>query len=148
MKKVIFTLFAVLVMSVPAFGVVSQDFSVYVRRDVYEVQQQSTNAKLDMLIEQQKKFQEELKAQRQDISELTRLVSVMSERTDRNFDTLSGRIDGLNSRMGDQQNYLYLLLVILGIIVALPSVQKFLHIERSTQVILNFVGRSASYREK
>ena len=126
MKKVIFTLLAVLAMSATCFGAVSQDMSVYLRKDVYEAQQQSINSKLDMLIEQQKKFQEELKAQRQDISELTRVVSVMSERIDRNFDTLSGRIDGLNSRMGDQQNYLYLLLVILGIIVALPSVQKFL----------------------
>ena len=73
-----------------------------------------------------KESQEEHKAIRNDIAELTRVMSVMSERINRNFDTLSARIEGLDKRMDSQQNYLYLVLVILGIIVALPTVQKML----------------------
>ena len=130
MKKIIVALL-LLTMSSACFGAASDD--VYLRKDVFEAKMESMNAKLDMLLEQMKdlreqmkNIQEEQKAMRKDLSELTTAVSVMSERIDRNFDTLSARIDGLDKRMDYQQNYLYLLLVILGIIVALPTVQKML----------------------
>ena len=154
MKKFITTLLFILAISSTSLGAVSDDMSLYVRKDVYEAHQQSINSKLDMILEQQKAFREEvrgemkdfreeLKAQRKDINELAKSVSVLSERIDRNFETLSGRIDGLNSRMGDQQNYLYLVLVLLGIIVALPSVQKILQnrAERKPSFTLDDVRR-------
>ena len=142
MKKIIILTILSLMMSSESFGAVSDD--VYVRKDVFDVHMQSINAKLDMMLEEMKGLREEMKAQRQDINDLKKTVSVMSERIDRNFDTLSARIDGLdkridgvnmslsvstnglNKRMDDQQHYLYLVLVLLGIIVALPSVQKAL----------------------
>ena len=74
--------------------------------------------------EEIKGIREEQKSQRKDIEDLTRGIAVMSERVDRNFDTLSSRIDGLDSRLGDLRNDIYLGLVILGIIVGLPAVQK------------------------
>ncbi|MBQ3764098.1 MAG: hypothetical protein II869_03915 [Synergistaceae bacterium] len=135
MKKIIILIILLLMMSSESFGAVSDD--VYVRKDVFDVHMQSINAKLDMMLE-------EMKAQRQDINDLKKTVSVMSERIDRNFDTLSARIDGLdkridgvnmslsvstnslNKRMDDLQHYLYLVLVLLVIIVALPSIQKML----------------------
>ena len=135
MKKIIILIMLLLMMSSESFGAVSDD--VYVRKDVFDVHMQSINAKLDMMLE-------EMKAQRQDINDLKKTVSVMSERIDRNFDTLSARIDGLdkriggvnmslsvstnslNKRMDDLQHYLYLVLVLLVIIVALPSIQKML----------------------
>ena len=135
MKKIIILTILSLMMSSESFGAVSDD--VYVRKDVFDVHMQSINAKLDMMLE-------EMKAQRQDINDLKKTVSVMSERIDRNFDTLSARIDGLdkridgvnmslsvstnslNKRMDDLQHYLYLVLVLLGIIVALSSIQKML----------------------
>ena len=49
----------------------------------------------------------------------------LSNRIDGNYVSLSNRIDGLESRMDDFRNYLYLILVLLGIMVAFPSVQKF-----------------------
>ena len=125
MKKIIVALL-LLTMSSACFGAASEDMSVYVRKDVFEAKMEAMNAKLDMLLEQMKNLQEEQKAMRKDLSELTTAVSVMTARIDRNFDTLSARIDGLDKRMDYQQNYLYLLLVILGIIVALPTVQKML----------------------
>ena len=49
----------------------------------------------------------------------------LSNRIDGNYVSLSNKIDGLESRMDDFRNYLYLILVLLGIMVAFPSVQKF-----------------------
>ena len=138
MKKIIVIVMLFLVLATESYGAISDD--VYVRRDVFEVYMQSMNAKLDMTLEQIKELRgefkelrgefkelrEEQKTMRGELVELARVVSVMSERIDRNFETLSGRIDGLDKRMDNQQNYLYLVLVILGIIVALPTVQKML----------------------
>ena len=124
MKKIIVILLLIMITSSACFGAASDD--VYLRKDVFEAKMEAMNAKLDMLLEQMKNLQEEQKAMRKDLSELTTAVSVMSERIDQNFDTLSARIGGLDKRMDYQQNYLYLLLVILGIIVALPTVQKML----------------------
>ena len=92
----------------------------------YDVQMQSMNAKLDMILDGMREMREELKNQRKDIDQLTHSVSVMSERIDRNFDTLSARIDGLDvrltetnqnlaSRIDDMKQYIYLVLVLLGI---------------------------------
>ena len=39
--------------------------------------------------------------------------------------SLSARIDGLDNRVSDLRNDIYLGLVILGIIVGLPNIQKF-----------------------
>ena len=134
MRRVCVLIFVqLLVFGTACYGAVSDD--VYVRKDVFEVYMQGVNSKLDMLIEQmkefreelkaqrkefqeelktqRKEFQEEFKAQRQDISELTRAVSV-----------LSTRVDGIDARMGDLRNDIYLGLVVLGIIFGLPAVQK------------------------
>ena len=89
-------------------------------------QREGMNAQLKELKDEMSVIRAEQESQRENINELVRVVSVMSERLDRNFDTLSARIDGLDKRMDNQQNYLYLVLVILGIIVALPTVQKML----------------------
>ena len=84
-----------------------------------------------------KESQEEHKAIRSDIAELTRVVSVLSTRVDglgaRIGDTrsnLEGRMSDLqravDGRIGDLRNDIYLGLVILGIVVGLPAVQKAL----------------------
>ncbi len=120
MKKLcVLILIHLIVFNTTCFGAVSDD--VYVRKDVFDVYMQSINAKLDMMLE-------EMKAQRKDINELMKAVSLMSGR----IDGLDKRMDSLDKRIDGQQNYLYLVLVILGIIVALPTVQKMLqwHEER------------------
>ncbi|MBQ2615267.1 MAG: hypothetical protein IJF90_00225 [Synergistaceae bacterium] len=225
MKRIMTALLVVLLMSGVGYGAVSDD--VYVRKDVYEVQMQSMNAKLDMILELIKEQREEMKAQREehkaqmkelkdemngiredvkvqvkelrdemngiredvkvqvkelkdemngireevkvqvkelkdemsgireemkahvkesqeehkairnDIAELTRVVSVLSARVDgldaRMGDmrsNLEGRMSDLHStiegRVGDLRNDIYLGLVILGIVVGLPAVQKAL----------------------
>ena len=58
-------------------------------------------------------LREEQKALRKDIEALSNRVS-----------ELTGRVEGLDARLGDLRNDIYLGLVILGIIVGLPAVQK------------------------
>ena len=101
------TLMLMLLMSGIACGAVSDD--VYVRRDVFDAKMEALFNRLHS-----------------EIVEVRGDIKALSERIDRKFDTLSARIDGLDKRMDNQQNYLYLVLVIMGIIVALPTVQKML----------------------
>ena len=58
-------------------------------------------------------MQEELKAQRRDFHEIARVISV-----------LATRVDGLEARIGGMRYNIYLGLLILGIVVGLPAVQK------------------------
>ena len=201
MKKITITLMTLLLMSSVSYGAVSED--IYVRKDVYEVQMQGMNTKLDMILEQMKglknemngireevkvqvkelkdemngiredvkvqvkelknemngireevkvqvkelkdemngireevkahvkESQEEHKAIRNDIAELTRVVSVLSTRVVGDTrSNLEGRMSDLqravDGRIGDLRNDIYLGLVILGIVVGLPAVQKAL----------------------
>ena len=153
MKKITTMLLVLLLMSGVSYGAVSDD--IYVRRDMYEAHMQGMNAKLDMILEQQKELREEMKESREEhkairneIAELTRVVSVQSARMDgveaRMGDmrsgiegrigdlqnTVEGRIGDLQNtvegRIGDLRNDIYLGLVVLGIVVGLPAVQKAL----------------------
>ncbi|MBQ7151467.1 MAG: apolipoprotein A1/A4/E family protein, partial [Synergistaceae bacterium] len=49
----------------------------------------------------------------------------LSARIDGLEQNLSARIDGLEARMADFHNYFYWIIVLLGIILVLPMVQKF-----------------------
>ncbi|MBQ6969492.1 MAG: hypothetical protein IJP85_04105 [Synergistaceae bacterium] len=107
MKKIIILIMLLLMVSSESFGAVSDD--VYVRKDVFD-------AKMEAMF-----------------NRLHGDIQALSERMDGNFaalsrrmDGLDKRMDGLDKRMDDLQHYLYLVLVLLGIIVALPSVQKAL----------------------
>ena len=71
-----------------------------------------------------KELQDEMKAMRADIAELTRVVSVLSERVDGNFKTLSARLQGVEGQISGLRNGIYLGLVILGIVLGMPAVQK------------------------
>ena len=92
---------------------------MYVRKDVFDVQMQNLNANMERIL--QKLDGLEVK-----VADLTQAVSVMSERIDRNFDTLSARVNGLDARIDDMKQYIYWVLVLLGVVILLPSVQKFL----------------------
>jgi len=105
-KKII-TLMILLIVSVPSEGALSGDMSEYVRKDVYEVQMQNLNTNMERIL--------------QKLDVLESKVNNMSDR----ITGLSARVDGLDARMGDLRNDIYLGLVILGIIVGVPSVQKW-----------------------
>ena len=105
------------------YGATSDD--VYVRKDVFEAKIEAINAKLDMLLEQTKEIKEEQKAQRADINELTRAVSVLSTRVD----GVEKNMNSLDKRIDDLRNGIYLWLVAIGLVIAIiawPKVQDML----------------------
>ena len=73
---------------------------------------------------------------KQDIHELSKAIAVLSERTDRNFETLSARIDGVHSRIDDLRNGLYLWLVVIGTFIAWPKAKNFFQNRASKQTFL------------
>ncbi len=73
---------------------------------------EETKAEINAIREEMNK---EIKSLRQDISNITASVAVLSQ-----------RVKDVDARIGDTQNFLYLLIVMLGILMALPMVQKFL----------------------
>ena len=143
MKKILIAIFITITTATSALGAVSEDMSVYVRKDVYEAHQQSINSKLDMILEQMREFKDELKEQKKDITELSRAVSVLSTRVDGNTSSLSARIDGLDKRMDnldkridDLRNGIYLWLVAIGLVIAWPKLfDKFKNIRKSTPAV-------------
>ena len=106
MRKII-TIILLLLMSGTSYGAVSEDMSVYVRKDVFDVQMQNLNANMERIL--------------QKLDSLETKVNDMSDR----ISGLSARVDGIDARMGDLRNDIYLWLVILGIVVGVPSVQKW-----------------------
>lgn len=106
MKKII-TILLMLIMAVVSEGAVSGDKSEYVRKEVFDVHMQNLNGNMERVL--------------QKLDSLETKVNNMSDR----ITGLTARFDGLDARMGDLRNDIYLGLVILGILVGVPSVQKW-----------------------
>lgn len=136
MKKFILTLIITLIFSASAFAASSDD--IYVRKEVFDVHMQNINSKLELILTELKAQGNEIKSMRNDINELAKSVAVLSERVDRNFDTLSARINGVDTSLSNRiegidnrisdlriRDAVYLVMVILGIIAALPGIKKF-----------------------
>ena len=125
MKIIITVLILLLMVGGASYGAVSEDMSVYLRKDVFDASMQGMNAKLDMILE-------EMKAQRKDINDLTKTVSGLSERVtglSARIDGLDKRMEGLDKRIDDLRNGIYLWLVAIGLVVAIiawPKVQDML----------------------
>ena len=113
MKKFIIALIVTLAFIAPSFAANSDD--IYVRKDVFDVHMQNINQNLEKISNRLDKIEIS-------ISELSKAIAVLSERTDRNFDILSARIEGTNSRIDDLRNGMYLWLVIIGTFITLVSV--------------------------
>lgn len=110
--KLIITLILLLLTSGTSNGAVSGDMSEYVRKEVYD-------ARMDSF----------MKEMRGEFHVMNTKLEALSRRVDDNAQNLAERIDGSNhsleSRIDDLRNDIYLGLVILGIVVGVPSVQKW-----------------------
>ena len=141
MKK--FILAIILSIAITASASAANSDDIYLRRDVFE-------AKMDAFMAEIKLMNQNMRSDlRQDIHELSKAVSVLSERTDRNFEILSARIDRLdaridstNTRIDDLRNGLYLWLVVIGtfiafmgVVVAWPRIKDFLTAQKNTLTI-------------
>ena len=119
MKKVLFILLFILHSSF-AYGASSDD--IYLRRDVFEVEMRNINLRFDQVLNelqsQRKEIEktlEELKEQRREINEATKAISV-----------LSVQITDSDKRIDSTNNFFYLVNVLLGVLIAMPFIQKWL----------------------
>lgn len=134
-----------------AYGAVSADMSEYVRKDVFELRMDKLDAKIDRIFEELKSQKQEINDLSKNIAVLSQKVddnfitlnnkidssvaildkkidgnfATLNNKIDGNFETLSARIDRVDSRVEDLRSDIYLGLVVLGIIVALPSLKSF-----------------------
>ena len=162
MRKIFLVGIMLAVLCPCAYGAVSEDTSVYVRKDVFEVYMQNINSNFEKISARLDRIDsnlmditktlatlsERLEGTKAELSEKidgvdkklsARIDSVeqkltekidgvdkkLSARIDGLEQNLSARIDGLEARMADFHNYFYWIIVLLGIILVLPMVQKF-----------------------
>ena len=121
MRKIFLTIVIILttlIFSSVSFGAVSEDMNVYVRQDVFDAKMEALFERMDA------KF-----------AAVDAKFEAFSQRMDKQFAELRGeikgeiralsaRIDGLEQRIGDVHNFLYWLIVLFGIILVLPFVNK------------------------
>lgn len=134
MKNFLFALIFVFAFASCAFA---SDDDVYVRKDVFE-------AKFDRVFDEFAKFHQDIdelkagqKTLREEFSQMKTDIKVLSERVDRKTEALENQI-----RLMD--NHVYYVLVMLGIILGIPFVQKILDFKifkRQPQVTLDDVKR-------
>ncbi len=110
--KAIITILLLLTMSRAGNGAVSGDMNEYVRRDIYDAKMES--------------FMKEIRGEFQVMN--TKLEA-LSRRVDDNYHSMESRID-------DLRNDIYLGLVILGILVGVPSVQKWYERLKATRPVI------------
>ncbi|MDY6399551.1 MAG: hypothetical protein SPL10_03425 [Synergistales bacterium] len=134
MKKFLLAFLIIIAFCSCSYGAVSDD--IYVRKDLFEAEMKNINSKLD-------RIEKKLDTLTEAVTKLTERVIVLEERVNslekriEDVNTsLSGRIDGVEARMGDLRddvkvrigdlnNSIYLWLIILGLLVALPFFQKW-----------------------
>lgn len=113
MKRIITLLLLLILTAGESNGAVSVDMSGYVRRDLFDVRMEAF-----------------MKEMRGEFQVMNTKLEALSRRVDDNYHALESRMESqyhaLESRMDDMSNYIYWVLVLLGIVVLLPTVQKYL----------------------
>lgn len=155
MKKFMMIFMLLPVMCAVSYGAETDAPEIYVRKEVFNAYMDNINSKMDIILGEMKQLREDMRQMREEIKQLREEVrgeitqlreevrgeitqlreetrtEIKSLRQDLNevaraVAILSQRIDNLDVRMTDSRNDIYLGLVILGIIFALPSVQRFI----------------------
>ena len=129
MKKIFCAALMMFVMCSVSLGA-SEDMSVYVRKDVFD-------AKMELLLT---RIEGKIDSLSERINGLEKRMDVMDKRIDDGFSGLNKRIDeglsavnkrideglsAVNTRIDDTHNFLYLIIVLLGIMLAVPFINKF-----------------------
>ena len=121
MRKIFLTIVIILttlISSSVSFGAVSEDMNVYVRQDVFDAKMEALFERMDA------KF--EVFSQRIDKNfvELKSMIKSTENELKGDIKALSARVDGLEQRIGDVHNFLHCLIVLFGIILVFPFVNK------------------------
>ena len=107
MRKFLSAVLLTLSLASGTHGAVSEDMSVYVRKDVFEVYMQNINSNMEKIISK-------LDILENKINTLTVTVA-----------NLSGQVDELKNRVSDLRNGFYLVSVLFGILLGLPAFNKW-----------------------
>lgn len=107
MRKFLSAFFITLLSVSVSYGAASEDMSIYVRKDVFEVHMQNINSNME-------KIMSALNALENKIDTLTVTTA-----------NLSGQVDELKNRVSDLRNGFYLVSVLFGILLGLPAFNKW-----------------------
>ncbi|MDY6400457.1 MAG: hypothetical protein SPL10_05575 [Synergistales bacterium] len=132
MKKIFLAMLLIFLLSSISFGAVSEDMSVYLRKDVFD-------AKIEALFNRLHAEIGTLKTElRSEIGSLR--TELKSEIGDLRGDVraLSARIDGLEKRVDDMHDYVYWFIVAFLAVLALPFFNRWLE-RREEKKISSFV---------
>ena len=131
MQKFLMTIFLLLILSSASYAATSDDNNIYVRQDVFDAKMEALFIRLHSEIETLG-------------SRLENKIDALTAEINGNVRTLSARIDGIEKRMDTTNNFLYYLLVLLGALLLLPFVNKWLEtreIKSKSSVTLEDVKR-------
>ena len=136
MKKFFTALILIFIYASVSYGAASGD--IYVRQDVFDAKMEALfnriHAEIVGLRQELKNDISELRQElKSDINELRGDIKALSARVDgvdKRIDGLDKRIDSVDKRIDGTNTFLYYLLVLLGILVAIPSVSKWLDSRR------------------
>ena len=122
MKKIcVLLLVQLLVFGTASYGAVSEDMSVYVRKDVFEVYMQSLSANMEKIVQRMDKLDDSVNKRfdklEADVNKVNQVVANLSGR----IDGLDKRMDSLDKRIDDLRNGIYLWLAAVGIVIAWPK---------------------------
>jgi len=110
MKKIFLALLIIIALSSESFG---SSGDVYVRQDVFDAKMEALFARLHGEIEALG-------------NRLEGKIDSLSKEVNGRIDSLSARVDGLDKRMDFMSNFLYYILVLLGAMLILPFVNRWL----------------------
>ena len=152
MRKIFCAVLMMFVMCSVSFGA-SEDMSVYVRQDVFDAKMETLltriEGKIDALSERidgvEKSLSERIDGLEKKMDArfegVEKRMDVMDKRIDDGFNGMNKRIDeglsGVNKRIDDTHNFLYLILVLLGVMLAVPFINKYwdFHKEHRTPAV-------------
>lgn len=141
MKKIFCAVLMMFVMCSVSLGA-SEDMSVYVRQDVFDAKMEllltRIEGKIDALSERidgvEKSLSERINGVEKSLSER---INGLDKKMDARFEGVEKRMDVMNKRIDDTHNFLYLILVLLGVTLAVPFINKYwdFHKEHRTPAV-------------
>ncbi len=148
MKKIFCAVLMMFVMCSVSLGA-SEDMSVYVRQDVFDAKMETLflrlhseienlgtrlEGKIDALSERIDGLDKKIDGVEKSLSER---INGLEKNMDARFDGVEKRMALMDKRIDDTHNFLYLILVLLGIMLAVPFINKYwdFHKEHRTPAV-------------
>lgn len=148
MKKIFCAVLMMFVMCSVSWSA-SEDMSVYVRQDVFDAKMETLflrlhseienlgtrlEGKIDALSERIDGLDKKIDGVEKSLSER---INGLEKKMDARFEGVEKRMDVMDKRIDDTHNFLYLILVLLGIMLAVPFINKYwdFHKEHRTPAV-------------